>query len=105
MLFPVNLMFMGFGSKMGRIYGVHLVVLLVLGMVMSSWCQDDDDSDNNSAVYIVTLKAAPVAHYLAELRKNSQGLNGGDTERLSIHKPRYCFGLQFLSFISEITLL
>lgn len=90
---------------MGRIYGVHLVVLLVLGMVMSSWCQDDDDSDNNSAVYIVTLKAAPVAHYLAELRKNSQGLNGGDTERLSIHKPGYCFGLQFLSFISEITLL
>lgn len=82
-------MFMGFGSKMGRIYGVHLVVLLVFGMVMSSWCQDDDDSDNNSAVYIVTLKAAPVAHYLAEFRKNSQGLNSGDTERLSIHKPRF----------------
>ncbi|KAL6206363.1 hypothetical protein ACLB2K_023611 [Fragaria x ananassa] len=72
---------------MGRIHGVHLVVLLILGMVLSSWCQDDEDSDNISAVYIVTLKQAPIAHYLAEARKNSQGLNG-DTERLSIHKPR-----------------
>ena len=82
---------------MGRIHGVHLVVLLILGMVLSSWCQDDEDSDNISAVYIVTLKQAPIAHYLAEARKNSQGLNG-DTERLSIHKPRYSSALQFPIF-------
>ncbi|XP_008225702.1 PREDICTED: subtilisin-like protease SBT2.2 [Prunus mume] len=74
---------------MGRIYGVHLMVLLFLGMFMSSFCQDDD-SDNFTAVYIVTLREVPAAHYEAELRMNSNGIrHGGSSERLNIHKHRF----------------
>ncbi|TQE11994.1 hypothetical protein C1H46_002388 [Malus baccata] len=59
-------------------------------MLVSSLCQDED-SDNFSAVYIVTLREAPAVHYDAELRRSSiNGVrHGGASERLNIHKPRF----------------
>ncbi|CAN6553519.1 unnamed protein product [Malus baccata var. baccata] len=74
---------------MGSFHGVLLVGLLFLGMLVSSLCQDED-SDNFSAVYIVTLREAPAVHYDAELRRSSiNGVrHGGASERLNIHKPR-----------------
>ncbi|XP_068324795.1 subtilisin-like protease SBT2.2 [Pyrus communis] len=75
---------------MGSFHGVLLVGLLFLGMLVSSLCQDED-SDNFSAVYIVTLREAPAVHYDAELRRSSiNGVrHGGASERLNIHKPRF----------------
>nr|XP_017190757.1 subtilisin-like protease SBT2.2 isoform X2 [Malus domestica] len=74
---------------MGSFHGVLLVGLFFLGMLVSSLCQDED-SDNFSAVYIVTLREAPAVHYDAELRRSSiNGVrHGGASERLNIHKPR-----------------
>ncbi|KAM1008054.1 hypothetical protein ACFX2A_004636 [Malus domestica] len=75
---------------MGSFHGVLLVGLFFLGMLVSSLCQDED-SDNFSAVYIVTLREAPAVHYDAELRRSSiNGVrHGGASERLNIHKPRF----------------
>ncbi|XP_009353895.2 subtilisin-like protease SBT2.2 [Pyrus x bretschneideri] len=75
---------------MGSFHRVLLVGLLFLGMLVSSLCQDKD-SDNFSAVYIVTLREAPAVHYDAELRRSSiNGVrHGGASERLNIHKPRF----------------
>ncbi|KAM1033821.1 hypothetical protein FF1_037266 [Malus domestica] len=59
-------------------------------MLVSSLCQEED-SDNFSVVYIVTLREAPAVHYDAELRMSSiNGVkHGGASERLNIHKPRF----------------
>ncbi|KAM1909287.1 hypothetical protein ACFX13_038063 [Malus domestica] len=59
-------------------------------MLVSSLCQEED-SDNFSVVYIVTLREAPAVHYDAELRISIiNGVkHGGASERLNIHKPRF----------------
>ncbi|KAG6692355.1 hypothetical protein I3842_10G110700 [Carya illinoinensis] len=57
---------------MERIYWAHLVVVLCLGMFVSSLCQDDSDTDF-SAVYIVTLRQAPAAHHFGELATDRAG--------------------------------
>ncbi|KAJ7969229.1 Subtilisin-like protease [Quillaja saponaria] len=73
---------------MGRIYWVHLIVVICLGMFVSSLCQDD--SDEITAVYIVTLRQAPVSHYYDELRRGVNGIKHGASGRLTrFHKPRY----------------
>lgn len=66
---------------------MHLVVVLCFGMYASTLCQDD--SENTSAVYIVTLKEVHSAHYYGELRRESHGSRHGASGRLNIHKPRY----------------
>ncbi|KAL8108567.1 subtilisin-like protease SBT2.3 [Apium graveolens] len=64
---------------MGRIDGMHLAVVLCLGMLVGLvWCQD-----NVSAVYIVTLKQAPGAIYNAEfLLKTKPFKQDGKVNRL-----------------------
>lgn len=73
---------------MGSIYWVHVVLVLCLLMFISSSCQDDLDG----AVYIVTLKQAPSAHYNAQRRTKSNRLfTHGTSEILKTpHKAR-CF--------------
>uniref|UniRef100_A0A5B7BDU8 Putative subtilisin-like protease SBT3.5 n=1 Tax=Davidia involucrata TaxID=16924 RepID=A0A5B7BDU8_DAVIN len=58
---------------MEGIYGLQLMAVLCLGLFMGyTWCQD-----NATAVYIVTLKQAPAAHYYDELRVKSHGFKHG----------------------------
>ncbi|KAA8537090.1 hypothetical protein F0562_029568 [Nyssa sinensis] len=65
---------------MEGIHGVQLMVTLCLGLFMGhSWCQDNADAV--PAVYIVTLKQAPVAHY-DELRVKSNGFKHGASGRV-----------------------
>ncbi|XP_050223650.1 subtilisin-like protease SBT2.3 [Mercurialis annua] len=72
---------------MGSVYLVQLVGVLCLGIILSCSCQN---SDFDSAVYIVTLKQAPVAHYFeSELKKETNVFkhspSGG---RNKFHRPR-----------------
>ncbi|QCE13650.1 subtilisin-like protease SBT2.2 [Vigna unguiculata] len=56
---------------MGNIYLAHLMVVVVvfLGVVfLPCLCQGDSD-DDTTAVYVVTLRHAPVSHYYGELRR------------------------------------
>lgn len=71
---------------MRSIYGVYLVALLCFGMFICSSCQDD--SENITAVYIVTLKEAhDSVHYYGELRRENHGGKYGSSETLRVHKP------------------
>ncbi|KAL5773909.1 hypothetical protein ACOSP7_011466 [Xanthoceras sorbifolium] len=47
---------------------VQLVVVLLLGFLVCSFCQDDSE-DPITAVYIVTLKQAPSSHYYVQQLK------------------------------------
>lgn len=92
-LFPGNLNFplTTIHSRMDSIYWAHLVVVLCLGMFVKSWCQDESDA-NFTAVYIVTLRQAPSAHYYGgELTRDSTGFKHASSGRLNIRKPRYLF--------------
>ncbi|XP_015900722.3 subtilisin-like protease SBT2.2 isoform X1 [Ziziphus jujuba] len=71
---------------MRSIYGLYLMVVLCFGMYLSTLCQDD--SENTSAVYIVTLKEAHSANYYGELRREGHATRNGASGRLNIHKPR-----------------
>ncbi|XP_057971903.1 subtilisin-like protease SBT2.3 [Malania oleifera] len=67
---------------MEGIYRVHLlVVVLGLGMFMSTFCQDN--AEEITAVYIVTLKQTPAVHYDGELRKVSNGFTHGASGRIN----------------------
>lgn len=73
---------------MKSINGVCLVAVLCFGMFISSLCQDD--SDNVTAIYMVTLKEAHASvHYYDEMRWENHGAKYGPSERLRIPKPRY----------------
>lgn len=73
---------------MGRIDGMHLVVVLCLGMLVGWVCCQD----NVSAVYIVTLKQAPAAVYIAEfLLKTKPFKQDGKVNRLDKPLARYNF--------------
>ncbi|KAJ0016438.1 hypothetical protein Pint_11438 [Pistacia integerrima] len=71
----------------------HLMVLLFVGLFLSTLCQEDSD-EAITAVYIVTLKQAPSAHsYAQELKRlsNTHHFNNqhGNSSRLTIfQKPR-----------------
>ncbi|KAF8408714.1 hypothetical protein HHK36_004778 [Tetracentron sinense] len=64
---------------MEGIYLVHLMVVLCLGLFMRVWCQEE----TVTAVYMVTLKQAPAAHYYSEVRLESNGLSHGASGRLN----------------------
>ncbi|KAJ4981945.1 hypothetical protein NE237_032782 [Protea cynaroides] len=71
----------------GLYYLVHLMVVLCLGLCLSLRIQSQEDVV--TAVYIVTLKQAPVIHYYNELGLESIGSRHGSTERLNrLQKPR-----------------
>ncbi|EXC31614.1 hypothetical protein L484_008411 [Morus notabilis] len=73
---------------MRSIYGIYLVDLLCFGMFICSLCQDD--SENITAIYIVTLKEAhDSVHYYGELREN-HGAKYGSSERVN-HGPKSYF--------------
>nr|DAD43675.1 TPA_asm: hypothetical protein HUJ06_001905 [Nelumbo nucifera] len=64
---------------------MHLTVVLWLGLCMGVFCQED----SVTAVYIVTLKQAPVAHYSSEARFEEAGLRNEASGRISkLDKPR-----------------
>lgn len=78
-------------SRMDSMYWAHLVLVLCLGMFVNGLCQDESDG-NFTAVYIVTLRQAPVAHYYGgELTTDRIGLEHASSGRLDIHKRRYLF--------------
>lgn len=74
-------------SRMDSIYRAHIVVVLFLGMLVSSLCQDDSDA-NFTAVYIVTLRQAPAVHYYVESTGDTASLKRASSGRLDTHKPR-----------------
>ncbi|XVF75004.1 hypothetical protein PTKIN_Ptkin13bG0154500 [Pterospermum kingtungense] len=80
---------------MGKICWVcYLVLGLCFGLFVSTLSQDNSsDSDTITAVYIVTLRQAPAAHYLEEQlrrRGHHRGFNHGFASGRSnrLHKPR-----------------
>lgn len=80
--------------KMEGFYGVQIMVVILLGLSMGwTYCQDDDYA-NVSAVYIVTLKQAPVVHYNEELvvkNKHHTPSSSRTKNRLDKPLPRYDF--------------
>ncbi|XP_062161460.1 subtilisin-like protease SBT2.2 [Alnus glutinosa] len=89
---------------MDSIYWAHLAVVLCLGMFVKSWCQGESDA-NFTAVYIVTLRQAPSAHYYGgELTRDSTGFKHASSGRLNIHKPRNNskIGWRFSSHIARV---
>lgn len=81
-------------SRMDSIYWAHLVLVLCLGVFVNSFCQGESDA-NFTAVYIVSLRKAPSAHYSGELTRDTTGFKHASPGRLNIHKQRYLF-----SFVS-----
>lgn len=69
-----------------------LGVMVCLGVFVSCGCAQND-ADNVTAVYIVTLKQVPTPHYYDELRvkhgHHTEGMNKFD-------KPRYGIWLRIL---------
>ncbi|KAJ9183381.1 hypothetical protein P3X46_007243 [Hevea brasiliensis] len=73
---------------MDRVYWVQLLVVFCLGLFVGILCQNDSDS-SITAVYIVTLKQAPAAHYYGELKKETNVFNHGSPHRRkNLHGPR-----------------
>ncbi|KAF2304591.1 hypothetical protein GH714_034536 [Hevea brasiliensis] len=73
---------------MEGIHWVHLVVVLCLGLFVGILCENDSDSAI-AAVYIVTLKQAPAAHYYGELRRETNVFKHGSPDRRNkLHRPR-----------------
>ncbi|XP_077244591.1 subtilisin-like protease SBT2.2 [Tasmannia lanceolata] len=65
------------------IYLVHLMVLC-MGLCMIVLCREDE-----GAVYIVTLKQAPVAHYYDDMRLETTRFSYGTHGKLNgLHQPR-----------------
>ncbi|KAH7661124.1 Tripeptidyl-peptidase II protein [Dioscorea alata] len=73
---------------MGGINWVHLWGLTCLGMLVMSLCQE------NAAVYIVTMKKAPVSHYNGQFQKlcSSALSSGASGEFNTFNKPRKSCG-------------
>jgi hypothetical protein len=74
-------------SRMDSIYWAHLVLVLCFGVFVNSFCQGESDA-NFTAVYIVSLRQAPSAHYNGELTRDTTGFKHASPGRLNIHKPR-----------------
>ncbi|KAG2398741.1 Subtilisin-like protease [Vigna angularis] len=76
---------------MGNIYLVHLTVVVVvfLGVFLPCLCQGDSD-DDTTAVYVVTLRHAPVSHYYGELRREVSSFKDAAPApgRTQFNKPR-----------------
>ncbi|KAF5729261.1 subtilisin-like protease SBT2.5 [Tripterygium wilfordii] len=68
---------------------LHLMVVLCLGILVGTLCQDFSD-DETSAIYIVTLKQPPAAHYFGEeLKTRTRGIKHAGAGRLTRwDKPR-----------------
>jgi len=76
---------------MGNIYVAHLmVVVFLLGVFLPCLCQGDSDDDDTAAVYVVTLRHAPVSHYYGELRREVNGFKDAAPApgRTQFNKPR-----------------
>ncbi|XP_022716492.1 subtilisin-like protease SBT2.2 isoform X2 [Durio zibethinus] len=77
---------------MGNICWVCLLLPLCFGLFVNTLSQEDSDSDTSTAVYIVTLKQSPAAHYFEEelTRQSHHGFNHASTSgRLNrLNKPR-----------------
>ena len=74
-------------SRMDSIYWAHLVLVLCFGVFVNSFCQGESDA-NFTAVYIISLRQAPSAHYNGELTRDTTGFKHASPGRLNIHKPR-----------------
>ncbi|XP_014502039.1 subtilisin-like protease SBT2.2 isoform X1 [Vigna radiata var. radiata] len=78
---------------MGNIYLAHLMVMVVvvvfLGVFLPCLCQGDSDYDT-TAVYVVTLRHAPVSHYYGELRREVNSFKDAAPApgRTQFNKPR-----------------
>lgn len=60
-------------------------------------CQDD--ADDFTAVYIVTLKRAPTSHFSSELRKDTNVFRHGVPGKLDRHhRPRFCLSSLIFGF-------
>ena len=76
------------------------MVVICFGIYISSTLCQEDDSEDVTAVYIVTLKEAQAAtHYYDELRRVNHSSKHGAYGRLNVHKRRY-FIFIFLFHIS-----
>ncbi|KAA3489458.1 subtilisin-like protease SBT2.2 [Gossypium australe] len=83
---------------MGNFYCLYLGLLLFcFGFFVNTLSQADSGSDAITAVYIVSLKQAPAAHYFEEqLRRHNRHGHGfhhnssSSSGRLNrLHKPRH----------------
>jgi len=99
-LFPGNLNFplTTIHSRMDSIYWAHLAVVLCLGMFVKSWCQGESDA-NFTAVYIVTLRQAPSAHYYGgELTRDSTGFKHASSWKIEYSQTKVLISLLLLVF-------
>ncbi|MQM15425.1 hypothetical protein Taro_048370 [Colocasia esculenta] len=73
-------------SKMERLHLVHWMVFCLL----VSWATGGFSQDDAKAVYIITMKQAPAAHYYDLMRRfGSSSSSNGETETLNTHRgPR-----------------
>lgn len=90
--------------KMEKEFSFKLLLLVLFWGVFvgCGLCLENEDSD--TAVYIVTLKQAPVSHFYGELRvkghhhhHHSKNQGSGNFSRLD--KPRYCLLTNLLAFV------
>lgn len=67
-----------------------MVVVFLLGVFLPCLCQGDSDDDDTAAVYVVTLRHAPVSHYYGELRREVNGFKDAAPApgRTQFNKPR-----------------
>lgn len=90
-------------TQMDNTCEAHLGVLCFLGMllIMPSSCQDDlDAATSGSAVYIVTLRQAPISHYQDELTRVGNHFRHGASGRTRFQKPRYT--IPFTNFVLKV---
>lgn len=73
--------------------GVSFIMLLLCLWILVGCCLGLNTSDSVTAVYIVTMKQAPVSHYYSEFRvKKEHQIKRSDSERRTrLDKPRYSF--------------
>lgn len=71
-------------------WGIGLVLCLGI-FVGCSFAQDN--ADNITGVYIVTLKQAPTSHYYGELRVKG---NNGSGRMSTLNKPRFDISYLFI---------
>lgn len=69
--------------------GVGFMLLLLCLWIVAGCCLGENSSDSVTAVYIVTMKQAPVSHYYSEFRvKKGQHIKRSDSERRTrLDKP------------------
>lgn len=72
-------------------WGIGLVAVMLCLVIFVGCSHAQDNANNITAVYIVTLKHAPTSHYYGELRvKQGHHIKRNGSERMSrLDKPRY----------------